>query len=172
MISEAVFSKDKRYRYQLKRIWNTCLPQILFVGLNPSIADSEQDDPTTKRLIGFAKRWGYGGFTLCNLYAYCTPSPKKLFAVPNPIGNENDQWIKKSIKGNDRMVLIYGNHGQKHHRDKAVLNLIKAPYCIELSKLKMPKHPLYLSYTSAPIPFTEQVSQNQDNVLKQPAALR
>ena len=153
MIAEAVFSNDKRYRYQLKRIWNIHLPLILFIGLNPSTANSKEDDRTTTRLIGFAKRWGYGGFTLCNLYAYCTPSPKKLFTVPNPIGIENDHWIKKSIKGSDRMVLIYGNHGQKNNRGQTVLKLINAPYCIAISKLKMPKHPLYLNYTKAPIPF-------------------
>lgn len=155
MIFEAVFSKDKRYRYQLKRIWDIHLPLILFVGLNPSTGNSEQDDPTTTRLIGFAKRWGYGGFTLCNLYAYCTPSPKKLFAVQNPIGTENDQWIKKSLEGMDRTVLIYGNRGQKNNRDKAVLNLFNEPYCIAISKLKMPKHPLYLNYTPVPIPFND-----------------
>lgn len=153
MISEAVFSNDKRYRYQLKRIWNVDLPQVLFIGLNPSTGDNQKNDPTIKRLMGFTKRWGYGGFTLCNLYAYCTPSPKKLFTKSYPIGSKNDQWIQKSLSGMDRIVLIYGNHGKKHNRDKAVLSLLDAPYCIAISKLRMPKHPLYLKYTSAPIRF-------------------
>ena len=153
MTSSAIFSEDRKYRYQLRRSWNSELANLLFIGLNPSTADEHHDDPTLRRLIGFAKGWGYGSLTLCNLYAYCTPSPKKLFEIKDPIGLKNDQWIIKSSTLAEQVVLVYGNHGKTGFRDKEVLKLVSKPYCVAISKLSMPKHPLYLKYTKAPIPY-------------------
>lgn len=151
MISEAVFSSDKRYRYQLKRLWDKNLPCLLFIGLNPSTANAKENDPTIRRLIGFTKAWGYGGFLLCNLYAFCTPSPATLFKQIDPIGVDNDLWIKNSAKRVERVVLMYGNHGIKNDRAKKVIQQFITPYCIAISKQNMPKHPLYLPYTKTPL---------------------
>ena len=155
MISEAIFSNDKRYRYQLKRLWDITLPSILFIGLNPSPANAKKNDPTLRRLIGFTKAWGYGGFILCNLYAFCTPSPAELFRQIDPIGKGNDRWIKKSANDVDRVVLMYGNHGLKNNRAQKVIQQFINPYCIAISKRNMPKHPLYLSYTKKPLVYRE-----------------
>ena len=55
----ARFSANGIYRYLLTRSLGgsaTCL----FIMLNPSSADAENDDPTIRRCIGFANREGYG----------------------------------------------------------------------------------------------------------------
>ncbi len=31
----------------------------IFIMLNPSTADGDQDDPTIRRCVGFAKAWGF-----------------------------------------------------------------------------------------------------------------
>lgn len=62
MKSEAILSVDRKYRYVLTRTWDETLPNIMFVGLNPSTADETTDDPTIRRCINFAKSWGYGGY--------------------------------------------------------------------------------------------------------------
>ena len=52
---DATLSEDRVYRYQLVR--STGYPSqavVNFVGLNPSTADESSDDPTVRRLIGFA----------------------------------------------------------------------------------------------------------------------
>ena len=74
----ALLSKDKKYRYSLKRIWDNDKPKVLFIMLNPSLADNYQDDPTIRRLIKFAKLYGYGGFYVGNLFSYITPYPSEL----------------------------------------------------------------------------------------------
>ena len=58
--SSATISKDGLYRYSLERVWDPSKPTALFICLNPSTADAEIDDPTVRKMVGFAKRFGYG----------------------------------------------------------------------------------------------------------------
>ena len=44
-----------RYRWWLERRWHRGQPMLLFIGLNPSRADGLRDDPTLRRLQGFAQ---------------------------------------------------------------------------------------------------------------------
>ncbi|MGE3889429.1 MAG: DUF1643 domain-containing protein, partial [Vicinamibacterales bacterium] len=52
----AVLSADGRYRYRLWRLWDDCAPVMTWVLLNPSTADANEDDPTLRKCIGFARR--------------------------------------------------------------------------------------------------------------------
>ena len=56
----AILSTDRKYRYVLTRIWDETKPTVVFIGLNPSIADEETDDQTIQKCIGYSKRWRYG----------------------------------------------------------------------------------------------------------------
>ena len=76
MIKGAI--KTKKRRYQLWRIWDDNKPYLLYILLNPSFADSINDDRTVSKLINFTKKFGYGGFYLGNLHSYVTPYPKIL----------------------------------------------------------------------------------------------
>jgi hypothetical protein len=69
MLRCAAFSPCRNYRYSLSRFWNPKLPSISFVGLNPSTADDQTDDPTVRRCVAFARRWNFGGLILTNLFA-------------------------------------------------------------------------------------------------------
>lgn len=49
----AQFSDCRMYRYALWRVWAQGDGCITFIGLNPSTADENKDDPTIRRCIGF-----------------------------------------------------------------------------------------------------------------------
>lgn len=50
----AVVSPDGRYRYLLERRWGNG-PAIVWVMLNPSMADATVDDPTIRRVVSFSR---------------------------------------------------------------------------------------------------------------------
>ncbi len=109
----ASLDRSKRFRYQLWRTWNPEGPRIGFVGLNPSTADATTDDPTLRRLMGFAKQWGFGGLVLVNLYALRATDPKTLWQVDDPMGPRADEWIRKALKPVDEVVVCWGTPGTK-----------------------------------------------------------
>lgn len=93
MTGGAHLSACGAYRYALRRTWDPARPAALFVGLNPSTADAERDDPTTRRCVRFARDWGFGGLLVGNLFAYRATRPRDLRAAAEPVGPENDWWL-------------------------------------------------------------------------------
>ena len=140
----ASFSSCRKYRYSLSRIWDKQKKFVLFIGLNPSTADEEVDDPTIRRCSGYAQKWGYGGFIMVNLFAYRTTLPSNLKKVKYPVGRDNDKYIVKLSKKADITVAAWGNNGILYRRDKQVLSLVPNLMCLKVNKSGQPAHPLYL----------------------------
>lgn len=159
----AIFSPCHNYRYALWRIWKPDQPYILFIGLNPSKADAQRNDPTIRRCIGFAKQWGYGGVYVTNLFSWRTCYPKMLKATPDPIGPETDDWMLHLKKGAHAVVACWGNHGGWGDRHQSVIAMFPQLYCLKLTKQGYPAHPLYLPYTIKPILFQHPVSNSQSS---------
>ena len=146
----AILSEDKRYRYQLWRIWDDKLPKIAVVGLNPSTADDTIDDPTIIRCIYFTKSWGYGGFYMVNLFAFRATNPNVLYQHLDPVGTDNDKHLIEIFSRVDKVICAWGNRGTINSRNKEVLKLIAIPYCIQRNSNGEPSHPLYLKKTLVP----------------------
>ena len=141
MKKHAIISRDDKYRYQLSRIWDEEKPIVLFIMLNPSTADADVDDPTIRRVVNFAKSWGYGGVFVCNLYAFRSTDPKALRYTDDPIGKDNIQHIQSLVGLTERVIYAWGNNKKE---PEWLCNLVNTPYCIDISKKGIPKHPLYL----------------------------
>jgi hypothetical protein len=121
MEKAAIISPCRLYRYQLARIWDDSLPRCLFAGLNPSKADGSQDDPTVRRMIGFARDWGYGGLFVVNLFAFRATDPKDMKAAIDPIGPENDDYIRRLTAYCDITIAAWGCHGDHLGRAERVV---------------------------------------------------
>lgn len=55
MKKNTILTDDRKYQYVLPRIWDETKPTTLFIGLNPSIADENEDNLTIRRCMNFAK---------------------------------------------------------------------------------------------------------------------
>jgi hypothetical protein len=141
MNKTAVLSHDNIYRYQLSRIWDEEKPKILFIMLNPSTADEFVEDPTIRRIVTYAKDWGYGGVYVGNLYAFRSTDPKGLKSIADPVGPENITHIQTLISVVDKVIYAWGNEEKEPDWLK---KMVDTPYCIEISKKGISKHPLYL----------------------------
>ena len=148
-----MISDCKQYRYVLRRIWDDSVPLVLFIGLNPSTADGSRDDNTTRVCINYAKRWGYGGFLLGNLFAHRSADQSVLYTVPDPVGPENDTWLKKLQSQANLVVCVWGNAGSYRGRDRSVLSFLQAPHCLTKLKSGRPGHPLYKRADLRPTPL-------------------
>ena len=139
---------DGEYRWRLWRRWSEVEPMLLWVMLNPSTADGTQDDPTIRRCCSFARRWGYGGIVVCNLFALRSTDPKAVLRHPDPIGRENDDVISATAAECPDSVCAWGSHKSVTHRALVVRRLLlqagNSPTHLGLTKTGHPKHPLYL----------------------------
>ncbi|WP_092225043.1 DUF1643 domain-containing protein [Desulforhopalus singaporensis] len=153
MKNTAKLSECRTYRYALWRTWDNSKPQVMFVGLNPSTADETTDDPTLTRCINYAQSWGYGGVFMANLFAFRATNPLDMKAAYDPVGPENNKWLKHLAKDAALVVAAWGNDGSYLDRSKQVLELIPHMHCLKLNKSGEPAHPLYLAANIHPVPM-------------------
>ena len=117
---------------------------VMFVGLNPSTADAAKDDPTVRRCAGFARRWGFGGLYLVNLFACRATDPALFASIPDPVGPDNNAVIARTALGADMVVAAWGNLGHASERSHDVLAMLqRRVYCLDCTARGAPRHPLY-----------------------------
>lgn len=146
----AYFSDDRVYRYSLAReVPSAGIDTVTFIGLNPSTADETIDDPTIRRCIDFARRWGFARLKMLNLYAFRATDPKVMLAADDPIGPENDCTIAKVVGGSNLVVVAWGANAEAE-RVEAVLELVAYPRCLGVTKSGAPRHPLYIKASTTP----------------------
>ena len=150
MKKDAGISALGQYRYYLTRIWDEDKGKVLFIMLNPSTADAEKDDATTTRCINYAKKWGYGGIMIGNIYPYRTKSPKILKKWLKRYGGlgilphayyMNTSNVKRMAEEADLVICAWG--GNYKGTPKWLKELNVSQHYLELSKDGLtPKHPL------------------------------
>jgi hypothetical protein len=153
----ASFSPCGRYRWSLSRRWDSDprKPRVGFIMLNPSTADAFSDDPTIRRCIGFARRWGYGGLEVRNLFAFRATKWTGLKSAPNPVGRRSDATILDLFEMCETIVVAWGTHGTLHDRGRRVIELLSGHELMCLGKTRSgePRHPLYLPVETRLKPF-------------------
>lgn len=160
----ANFSPCRTWRYSLTRSWGSnaagLIEPLVVVGLNPSTADETQDDPTIRRCMGFAERWGFGALLMLNMFAYRSTDPGVIYDldVETAIGPDNNACLAKLAEG--RTVLAaWGRHGRTVNplREIAVWGLLQEVgaelVCLGTNKDGSPAHPLYQPKDAKRVPW-------------------
>ena len=155
MKDDALISPCKAYRYWLSRDLASELSAsklaeksaALFVMLNPSTANAEIDDPTIRRCRGFAKRWKCNGLIVANLYALRATDPKQLWKSDDPVGKDNDYWLRKLSSQYLDVICGWGDNAKKDRVEtfKLMMDKIGARlWCLGMTRSGAPMHPLYI----------------------------
>jgi hypothetical protein len=155
VLKDAGISQDGQYRYWLKREWASPSnhPRLPIIMLNPSKADASVDDPTIRRCMAFARREGYGGIQVVNLFSFRTKDPKIMWgkgaAGVDIVGPHTDNHIRKmaehsALIGYPAVLCAWGADEKAWPRAKEVMKIL-APgttVCLGLTKGGAPRHPL------------------------------
>jgi hypothetical protein len=162
----AVFSDCGTWRYTLERQFLFDGPTIAFMLHNPSTAGADNEDPTSRRGIGYWRSWSAGKGVFVNPWAGVATKPADLWKMPDPIGPMNDFHIAKVAREvaetDGFFVLAWGAVSPPRHlkyavtaRLKAVEQLIRDHGCrvcaLGVTKDGAPRHPLYLRADTLPL---------------------
>jgi hypothetical protein len=168
MIKGAIISSCGRYRYMLWRAWRPEEPRLPFVMLNPSTADAEIDDPTIRRCMAFARREGFGGIRVINLFAYRATDPGELITVglTTAVGPDNARhfddvcaecWVLTRQSRDVPIVCAWGAHPlAAGYAEAARAEIAKRgvqAVCLGTTKAGEPRHPLYVKGSQPLVPL-------------------
>ena len=148
---DTIFSPCRKYRYTLWREWSYGNGYAMFICLNPSTADETKNDPTIRRCIGFAQRWGYQALFMTNLFAYRSTNPWEIHSVADPIGPDNDKYLAELSEQAGIIIAAWGTHGNFMGRGVKILKMIPNLCYLKKTSTGFPAHPLYLKKDSVPI---------------------
>ena len=163
IVSAAAFSECRRWRWWLERRWDgqpIGTPGFgVVIGMNPSTADLDADDPTVAGCVWRARhRWGLPGLVMLNAFAYRATDKKRLLEVDDPVGAENDATILHYARGAALVVVAWGQPPKPlMGRGAALAGLLTeagvTPLCFGTNNDGSPKHPLYQKRDAPLLPW-------------------
>lgn len=154
MKPSTILSGDRLYRYTLWRQWALSHENfVMFIGLNPSTADETTDDPTIRRCVQFAKRWGFDALCMTNLFAFRATEPQYMMKAADPVGPDNDDHLRHCGNLARMVIAAWGTHGNFLNRADRVRIIVPQLHCLGRTKYKLPRHPLYVPGFVEPTPY-------------------
>lgn len=161
--ADVVSSDDGRYRYALTRHWfpKRGKGDVLWIMLNPSVADATTDDRTLRKCQKFARAWGYDGVLVGNLFGLRSTDPRALRKHRDPVGGANDLVLESLFRatGIGLVVAAWGAPGRLRHRDAAMIKLAseqgRTLHALGVNADGTPRHPLYVLDGTEPVVYRE-----------------
>lgn len=153
-VRTAVISECGRYRYRLSYALAGKGPVVSLGMVNPSRADGEVDDQTMRKVVGFCRGLDASRVIVWNLFAWRDPDVRALARHADPIGPENDLWIRRALADSTVRIVGWGASAKLPARlrfrwrevaaiaDAAGAELL----CWGTASDGQPLHPLTLSY--------------------------
>jgi hypothetical protein len=157
----ATFSECGRYRQALTRDWTPegARPRtVLFVGMNPSVADADASDPTCHRELSFARDWGYTRYLKGNVLDWRATSPRDLPGPELACSPANIPALRAMAEEAELIVMAYGKLHARYATlvGEAIATLAatgRPLRCFGRNKDGSAKHPLYLRKDARLVPF-------------------
>ncbi|MBA2412695.1 MAG: DUF1643 domain-containing protein [Burkholderiaceae bacterium] len=157
------------YRLILTRKWvnlfnsGTRLPNnfVLWIGMNPSVADASVDDMTINRCIDFSMQWGFDGLAMMNVCDYRVTDPRGLLAPGiEPRSKGNLPLIRNTAREAKKIVCAWGAlHRDLVHFAVDVETALRADghdlFSLGLTQNGSPRHPSRLAADTPLVEFKE-----------------
>lgn len=150
------FNPGRTHRYTLFRHWGDPDNYVAFVGMNPSGADEVALDRTVAKCERLARKWTwkgrrFGAFYMLNAFSLRATDSAELAESEDPVGEENDHWIRTVAAGARLIVPAWGKAGASFGRGARMEALLRS--CGPADSIRSfsfnrdgsPVHPLYQS---------------------------
>jgi hypothetical protein len=148
--SARFYGERGEYRVTLTRHWGDAVgPYALWVGMNPSTAEAEINDPTICREIGFTKRLGLTDYFKVNVCDYRATNPKDLIGV-SARSPENLAAIRDAAADAHIVIMAFGKlPAPVAYLAAETVAALRHDgcemWCLGRNRDGSPKHPLYLA---------------------------
>jgi hypothetical protein len=132
---------------------------LVSIGLNPSTATCDDDDPTVHKESFYTIWWGYERFIKTNAYGFRATKPEVMFEARDRgidiVGPENDAAILAAVRlvraRGGRVLVAWGKHIETA-RQRQIAKLIGTDvYCIKPNKDGTPFHTCYARNDAVPV---------------------
>jgi hypothetical protein len=132
---------------------------VAWCCVNPSTAEGDVDDASTRKIDGFTRRWfGPARWLLVNKFAGRATDVRDLPKLVDPIGPENDRAISGAFVAADAVVFGWGAiaklpPGMRSRWVDVYRMAIEAghaPLCFGACNDGHPRHPLMTPYETPP----------------------
>jgi hypothetical protein len=172
----ADFDTERTHRYSLGRRWTALDPNatgftaeqlfdasryLVVIGLNPSIADADRLDPTVTRCVERARRLGYGGLVMLNLFSLVSTDPRGLRVARYPDDASRNwrvvrEWCTSPLAG--LVLAAWGADPFAKVKAATVAGTLSSfgvtLHALGVTKEGAPRHPLYMPYSATPAPWS------------------
>jgi hypothetical protein len=165
----AVISPCGTWRYRLDRDVQKKGKVFAYFGVNGSTAGPIENDHTVSKWIGFTERNGGRKFIVGNPFAYRAKDVSELSRVADPIGPENDHYLREIIAEADVLVPCWGSR-MKLRKDlrpqldrlRDMLEFSTKPILVfGFTAFGDPMHPLMLGYDTPLTPWDQLAVANR-----------
>lgn len=151
----AIFNSERTHRQKLWRIWGE--PPFLYViGMNPSYANEDINDPTVGRCQKRAEYLNMGGLIMLNIQDVVETDSLKLDHLTDEERCTRDnlpqikQCLIEASKTKSKVLCAWGNQGHKYGQVKEIMTTSKELgvelLCLGQNANGAPVHPLYQPY--------------------------
>lgn len=153
----AMFNAERTHRQKLWRVWDDNKPALIVIGMNPSKADENDNDPTVERCVRRAMKLGYGGVVLVNMIDVIETDSRKLDQMPAHTRSTeaNTETLFRVLEAaQERKADILCAWGKPGHKLGPVAWFSTQAnrrnvtlFCLGRNKDGSPVHPLYQPYS-------------------------
>lgn len=135
-------------------------------GVNPSRAGEEANDQTIRKDLGFAAIHGWRRIIKCNKFAFIAQDVTELATAFDPIGPENDDYLRRAFDEADVLVPCWGPLSKLPKRLRRryieVCRMMertgKPILCLGTAKDGQPRHTLMLAYATPLEPWSRSLA--------------
>jgi hypothetical protein len=165
VIGSALFSPCDRYRHTLSRQWEPGKRFALWIGMNPSTAEGDVDDPTVRREYLYTRdRLGLGAYAKANVMDYRATNPRALLALSpeERCSGVNLRHIDHLARQASVVIAAWGSLPKmlRPHAEavEALLHLRGIEVrCLGFTADGSPRHPLYVRRDADLVPYPREV---------------